>query len=419
MTIQVQDVPAPVRANARSLKATADKIGGEGREKSVRFEVLLSEAVRDRTIDLSDVKLEEVAHLAMGPAWRQKLLEGRGRDVQDVQVYEAGQPVTSDFFDAVTGQVIYSQIRQSAELPDFYFSRAIPVMQSGLPGVETVPEITPPGDVAEDVAQGQEYPSVGIGAANYTLPASAKKGLKIEVTEETLSFTAPQGLTASILAQSGMIGRYLGYKREISLIDVVIGFVNNYIRNGVGLNTYLTAGAYVNNQTGAALVDHTDVDSAEQLLAEIPHPDTGLPMAMMGGRRTMIVMPSNLLTARRIVNATEVRSGDITTGAGIQVASGNPLAQTPIDIVASMILYQRVLATVESEAAKARAGWFYGYMEAFGWKELWPLAVFQQGAESNAGFERDVVRRWKARYHGVAFVKEPRLITRNEDSAWA
>lgn len=416
MTITVQDVPAPVRASARSLKHTADKIGGEGRERVERFSVLLSEAVRDRTIDLSQVSLEEAAHLSMGPSWKQHLLESsRGRNVQ---VHEAGAPVTSDFFDAVTGQVIFSQIRQSADLPDFYFSRTIPVLQSGLPGTEIVPEITPPGDVSEEVAQAQEYPSVGIGAATYTLPASAKRGLKIEITEETLSFTAPQGLTANILAQAGMIGRYLGYKRELSLIDVVIGFVNNYIRNGVALNTYLTAGSWVNNQTGAALIDHTDVDSAEQLLGEILHPDTGLPMAMMGGRRTLIVMPSQRLTARRIVNATEIRSGDITSGAGIQVASANPLAGNPIDVVDSQIMYQRVLATVESEAAKARAGWFYGSLDAFGWKELWPLAVFQQDATSNAGFERDVVRRYKARYHGVAYVREPRLMTRNEDSAW-
>lgn len=417
MPIHVQDVPAPARATARSLKATADRIGGDGREKAARFEVLLSEAVRDRTIDLTGVQLEEIAHLSLGASWRKHLVEGRARQ-GGVLVLEAGQPVTSDFFDAVTGQVIYSMIRQSAELPDFYFTRSIPVMQSQLPGTEIVPEITPPGDVSEDVAQGQEYPSVGIWAATYTLPASAKRGLKIEITEEALSFTAAQGLTASILGQAGSIGRYLGYKRELSLIDVVIGFVNNYIRNGVGLNTYLTSGSYVNNQTSAALVDHTDVDSAEQLLGEILHPDTGLPIAMMTNRRVLIVMPSNVITARRIVNATEVRSGDITTGAGIQVASGNPLAANPIDIVASQILYQRVLATVESEAAKARAGWFYGSLEAFGWKELWPLAVFQQDATSNAGFERDVVRRFKARYHGVAYVKEPRLITRNEDSAW-
>jgi hypothetical protein len=234
-----------------------------------------------------------------------------------------------------------------------------------------------------------------------------------------MSFTAPQGLTQFILAQAGAVGNFLGLRKELSLIDVIIGFVNNYIRNGTGTNTYLTAGSYVNNQTGVDLVDYTDVDAAEQLLGEMVDPTTGLPIPIADQSRVLIVSPARVMRASSIINATTISVGDITTGTGLQTTSRSPIAM-PVQLVSSRLMMQRIIATMEAETAKAHDGWFWGSLMAFVWKELWPLAVFQQsGQGSAAGFERDVVMRWKARYHGVAAVKEPRLITRNENSAWA
>jgi hypothetical protein len=419
MTILVQDVPAPAKATAASLKTTFDRCGGDNhREKGRRFLALLEAAVKDRQIDLSQVLLEEVGHRSMGERWKAHLIEGRNHGGH-VDLVESGQPVTSDFFSAVTGQVIYSEIRRTSELPEFIFSKLVRTMQSGLPGTETVPEITAMGDVAETVLEGQEYPKVGIGAATTTLPASVKKGLGLDLTEEAMSFTAPQGLTQFILAQAGAVGNFLGLRKELSLIDVIIGFVNNYIRNGTGTNTYLTAGSYVNNQTGVDLVDYTDVDAAEQLLGEMVDPTTGLPIPIADQSRVLIVSPARVMRASSIINATTISVGDITTGTGLQTTSRSPIAM-PVQLVSSRLMMQRIIATMEAETAKAHDGWFWGSLMAFVWKELWPLAVFQQsGQGSAAGFERDVVMRWKARYHGVAAVKEPRLITRNENSAWA
>lgn len=418
MAILVQDVQPSAAPTAAELHSRFQRCGGDGRSKVELFESVLGEAVETGQMDMSGVLLEEAAELCLGRNWKRRLIEGRATYLVEAEA-PGGQAISSDFFAAVTGQRVYSEIKKASELPEFYFTRTIPVMPSGILGTEIVPEIAGMGDVSEEMLEAQGYPFAGFGPHTETLPAGKKFGLGVQITEETLSFSSGTGLTSSIVGQAGRIGTFLGYRGEIQRIDVVTGFVNPYTRDGTNTNTYLTTGAYVNKQTGAPLVDYSDISACEQLLAEVLDPDTGLPILRSMNGRKLIVMPSEDMRARALVGANEIRTGDITTGTGLQTVSGNPLSGLAIEVVSSQILYQRVLATLESEVAKARAGYFYGSMDAFGWKELWPLTVRQQGANSDAAFTHDVVMRWKARYLGAPFVRNPRLVTRNEDMAWA
>jgi hypothetical protein len=381
MTIHVQDVPAPAKANARSLKATYDRIGGANeRERVAKFEALLESNVRDRTVDMGGVVLEEAAELSLGPKWRQRLIDGRGKQVALLEAdAPGGQAVSSDFFNAVTGQRVFSEIRQASELPQFYLTQRIPITKSDHLGPEIVPEIEGMGDVSEELLEAQGVPFVGLGPHTTQMPDSKKRALGIQLTEEVLKVTSPVGLTASLVGQANRVGLFLAYKGEVERADVVIGYVNPYVRDGVATDTYLAAGAYVNKQTGVALVDYTDIDAAEQLLSEILDPDTGLPTPDLMGTRDLIVSPANVMNALAIVGATEIRRGDITTGTGLQTISGNPLNRVQVNVISSKIIYQRILATLESEVAKAKAGWIYGSLDAFGWKEFMPLQVFQQG----------------------------------------
>lgn len=422
MTIQVQDVPLPAKATAASLHATLSRMGGANeREKLARFEAVLVESVRDRKLDVSGVTLEEIAERSMGSRWRAVLLESRnGRQVVLLEADgPGGQAISSDFFSAVTGQVVYSEIRRASELPEFYFTRRIPVVPSGILGTETIPEIAGMGDVSEEALEAQALSFVGFGAHALTIPQSKKRHLGVQITEEALKTTSGPGLTSFVLGQANRVGLFLGYKGELERIDVVTGYVNNYIRDGVATNTYLTSGAYANKVTGLQIVDYTSINTLEQLLNEIPDPDTGLPMLRGVGSRDLIVMPSEVMRVAAFVGATMIRTGDITTGTGLQTESGNPLSRIPVNVVASQIFYQRVLATLESEAAKARAGAFYGDLTAFAWKEFMPLTIAQQGANSDASFTHDVVMRWKAKYHGAPYVQEPRKISHSQDQAWA
>ncbi|MCW8137873.1 MAG: hypothetical protein KIT58_03120 [Planctomycetota bacterium] len=418
MTIRVQDVPTPTRPTAEALWALRRRFGGSAGEAARRFEQVLESSVRERELDLGGVNLDEVGKLSLGgERWRQNLVDGRGRQFEQLES-DGGQPITSDFFASVTGQVIFSEVRRAYELPDFYFSRAIPVTPSGILGTEVVPEIGGMGDVSQDMLESQAYEFVGFGPHTYTLPEAKKRGLGVAITEETLTATRLSGLTPFILEQAGRIGTFLGYAGELRRIDVVSGFLANYIRDGVGTDTYLASGAYA-NLIQEALVDYTDVNAAEQALNEVLDPDTGLPIARGMGSRTLIVMPSEVMRVLAFVGATEIRTGDITSGTGLQTVSGNPLTQIPLNVVSSQILFRRVLQTLEDEVVKVRKAWWYGDLSAFGWKEIWPLSVAFQGADSNAAFERDVVARWKARYLGEAFVREPRRIVHSQPDAWA
>lgn len=417
MSVQVKDTPLPARATARSLKALRDRCG-PGREGAERFELVVTEGVRDRQIDVSGVDLEEVAHLAIGPRWRQHLGAGVSlrADVARVHALESGQPLTTDLFNVATGQLAFSEVRRNFELEGFVLSALIPVLQSSILGAEIVPEVAPMGDVSEVVLEGQEYPSVGLGSNTYELPASEKRGLKIGITEEAMRHTGQ--LTSEIMRQSQAVGLYLGLRREIKNIDNVLGALMQYVRNGTGTAAFLTSGAYVNKQTGVPLVDYRDIETAELLLGEQLNPDTGLPI-MAPTAQHLVVMPFKKWTAQRILNATVVRSGDITTGAGVQMEGASPLSGSNVKIVSSQLIYRRALALLDADPVKTRDLWLYGSLTAFGWKELWPLEVKQRSGESPLAFERDIVLEWKARYHGTPYVRDPRLITRNENTALA
>ena len=59
----------------------------------------------------------------------------------------------------------------------------------------------------------------------------------------------------------------------------MIGVTNNYKWRGMSHNTYQTSTPWINVKGGNELVDWTDVDGAEQLLADILDPNTGEPIS--------------------------------------------------------------------------------------------------------------------------------------------
>jgi hypothetical protein len=338
---------------------------------------------------------------------------------ESTNLLEAPVSVTSTIFPQITSQLLMSEIRRQFDVEANVFTPLVPVIPSEIKGTEVVPSITriDPDDM-KSVSEAQSYPRVGVSEEYFTLPAKDKKGGIIELSKEAIHFDR----TGMLVDQAREVGGALGGARENAIIDAFIGFVNNYSRNGSASNTYLTAGAYVNNQTGLPLTDWTDIETALQLFADILDPNTSEPLAANMRPKHLVVMPAKLMTAQRILSATETRS-DENAAAGTRsevTVGGNPIAGLGLKIVSSIRLYRRVLANVETEAAKAKAGWFLGTLEALlAWYECWPLQLAQQGAESDDSFDRDIAMKFKASYYGVCAVREPRTMLRLEDSAWA
>ena len=151
------------------------------------------------------------------------------------------------------------------------------------------------------------------------------------------------------------------------------------------------------------LVDWTDVDAAEQLLAAITDPETGEPIILTP--RHIVVTRQLLYTARRVVNATEITvttPGYATSGNPTDTKVANPVQNYAI--VSSQLLAAR-MATDTS--------WFLGDLtRAFAYMENWPLTVVQAPANSEAEFNLDVVMRFKASERGAAATLEPRAMVK-------
>lgn len=415
--------------NAREIRAMLVESRSDGSEvlRPDRVE-LLEQAIKEDKIGLDPtgtryspnlrakkvIGLKELAEAFLG-AERMRHLTLR----EQVELMEAPAAVTSSIFPQITRQLIFSEVRRQFDVEANTFTPLVPVIPSEIKGTEVVPSITKidPDDM-KDVGEAQPYPRVGVSEEYFTLPGKTKKGGIIEVTREAIHFDR----TGMLVDQSREVGGALGGARENAIIDAFIGFVNNYSRNGSASNSFLTAGAYVNNATGLPLTDWNDVDTALQLFADILDPNTSEPLAGNMRPKHLVVMPAKLMTAQRILEATGVFEHQDPAGGArtTETAGGNPLRALGLALVSSQRLYRRVLANVETEAAKAQLGWWLGTIEEFlAWYECWGLDLQQQGRDSHDGFDRDIEQKYKASYYGVCAVREPRKMLRLEDSAWA
>ena len=363
-------------------------------------------------------RIQDLAQAFLGEKWESSYRESVSLR-ESVDLMEAPAAVTSSLFPKITQQLIFSEVRRQFDVEANTLTPIVPTVQSDIKGTEVVPSITSvdPDDL-EVVNEGEPYPRVGVTEEYFTLPAKTKNGGVIELTREAIRFDR----TNMLVDQARAIGAALGAKKENALIDALIGQTNNYSRNGTSSNTYLTSGAYVNNQSSLPLGDWTDIDTALQLFAGILDPTTSEPLAGAMNPRHLVVMPYKRMTAGRILTASGARSAE-NASAGTRseetLNDQNPLAELGLRLVSSNRIYRRVLAGPEGTAATAREGWFLGNLdELLAWYECWPLQVLMQGRDSEASFDRDIDMKFKATYFGVAAVREPRKMLRLESTAW-
>jgi len=185
---------------------------------------------------------------------------------------------------------------------------------------------------------------------------------------------------------------------------------NNYNRNGVSLNTFLTAGAYINDQTGNALDGQANewraLEKADLLFDAMVNPDTGEPIGVPS--KPQLLVPSSLLrTTERIVGATSVSTVDMRAQATtIRTEGQNPLGT-------------RRPTILSNQYTKARSGstskWFYGsFTEAIYWMQMWDIETLDAADNNEVSFTRDIWSRKRFGYRGVGMMMEPRYITRND-----
>lgn len=357
----------------------------------------LGEAIEGRQLAAADFSIRELAEAFLGEDVV-RAMEPR-RKSGGMRLLEAASAVDTTAFSNITGQIIFSKVKEQFELATMISEQLCSTEQTTFLLGEKTPGVGGIGDEAEVVDEAQPYPTVGVSEEYVETPALKKRGFIVPVTREIIVADR----TNVVLKQCGDTAKWLGLNKEKRVLDTCFGVTNSYKRNGTSTNTYLSSGAYINTVTGNALVDWTDLENAWLAFDALTDPNTGEPIgADLMGRPLTVVVPSALLwTAKRVFNASEIRFGDGATGTTATYGA-NPLSGAGFSIVSSPYV-------------RARTGspstWFVGdFKNAFVYREAWGVETQQAPTNSTAEFERDIKMQFKVSEMGAPGVLEPRRV---------
>lgn len=322
--------------------------------------------------------------------------------IQLENLMEDGSAVTAGMFGNITGQIIYTEVLQGFDDEAFVFTDIVPNITTKFNG-EVIPGLGGMGDVAEVIPEGKPYPRGGLNEDWIQTPQTFKRGLMIELTREAVFFDR----TGDLMTKAGELGKWLGFNKEVRLINAFIdenSTVHRYNWKGQSYASYQSGTPWDNITSSNGLVDWTDVDAAEQTLASILDPNTGAPILNMP--KDLVVARGNLYTARRIVSATEIAvqtPGFATTGNPTETRTRNPIAN--YRIVSSQLLAAQMSDDTD---------WYLGDIaRMLQYRENFPLQVEQAPVGAGNMWERDIAMAWKAGERGAAVVVEPRVTTKN------
>lgn len=304
---------------------------------------------------------------------------------------ESADVVSTALFAYTMGQIIYTETMKSYAMPEFIGDKLVTKMVTQFSG-EKIPGVTEVGDQVEIVGEGAPYPRALIGECFIETPETIKRGLIIDVTKEAIFFDR----TNLILKRAGNVGKFIGINREKRILDVVLGIVTLYKRNGAA--AIATYGAD-NTKTSNALVDWTNVDAVDQLFNAQTDPDTGEPIVITAN--TVVVPMALKTTAKRILNAS--MTGVTTSSRETRVESNS------LDHDFNILSNQYVKARSGSDTT-----WFYGNpKEAFVYAENFPLTVITNTENAHMSFERDIVSQSKASERGAAGIIERKYMSKS------
>ena len=400
-----------MRLKARDFKRHHDACQKDGNVS--KFWDGLQDAFQDGSVKSSDFSMREIIE-AWVPDGRELLDSwnprhgGGGTSLSELIEADA---VNTEAFSNISGQIVYNEVLAGFQDEEFTFSGLVPSVSTQFNG-EKIAGIGAIGDLAEVVNEAHAYPMVGLQEDWVRTAETQKRGMIVPVTREALFYDR----TGQLLSQAREVGRALGINKEKRAVDCVIDentTAHRYNRKDLGLTaTYGDNSGthdWDNLQASNALLDHTDLNSADQLLNAITDPNTGEPVVITA---TMLICARNLsMEARMIENSIKVTSSVISPGFA---TSGNP---TEIVTEASNP-FSGTFTTVSSRYVASRmatdTNWFWGDPTvAFRYMENWPLATVQAPTNSELEFTQDIAMRWKASERGQYATIEPRAMVKS------
>jgi len=303
-------------------------------------------------------------------------------------------PLSTGAFSIITGNVIARAVMQA------YRAVAGVLDQLVTPAPSTMRIERYVGFTAEDadsiVREGEDYPEVGLGEKWVQGPEPDKRGKIISITAEMVVHDQ----TGHILTRAARLGESMRTARESEGLNNIADSAGYkcYYPESAQVDIYRTAAGstvYTRNITelaSNALVDWTNVNAAMAILAARKDEKGKLILV----QPTVILVPFALAaTLARIMTATEVRydtNNAADTANRVTVSGG----QTPLRAIFGGAMPTPLVSPALD--AISTSSWYVGdFRRCFNEQIIWPIQVFQQSADSESGFNRDVVTRFKVR----------------------
>lgn len=375
----------------------------------------LKEAFKAKQIRADEFNLTELFSECFGYGELVACRSDRKRLINK-DVFEAAGAVTTNAFTNINGQIVYNALMESYEAPEYVFKALIPEINTVFLAGEKVAGIKGLGDETQQVPENEPYPLVGTSEDYIETPPLVKRGFIVPVSREAVLADR----TGLLLDRCRQVGKWMGYNDELRAIDCIVDRNGGAVSAKLGGHRYHFRGDSIatygdssgthnwdNLQATNGLVDYSDIENAELLLAAMADPGTGIVTgAYRGAASQLIVCTANLHTARQVTSAEWIR-----VAAGGYATSGNlpsrqsPNTLQPYEIVSSPIFDTRCNLTTD---------WFLGNIgKAFRKMVAWKNEVVTAASGSHEEFNRDVVFQVKGSQMDAYTTFDPRYMIKS------
>lgn len=329
-----------------------------------------------------------------------------GARIQDV-FESAGGSINSGDFASITGQFVFNKTQEGYMYPQAIWPSLVEPYQTEFLDGERIPGVGEFGySSIEVVGEGERFPEIGLNEEYTDTVPLQKRGFIASITKEMII----KDRTGLLLMRAANGGKWMGIQKDIRCIQLATGTgaaANNYNRNGIATDTYLSSGAYI-NKANVALVNWQSVQTLELLFAAMTDPNTGAPVVL---ESTSLLIPLSLKrTAEFIRFATQTGLVDNSVSSNTVRAYGdNPLKKGFYGNNGYEILSNAFVSNVTG----SNIAWFLGdFKKGLMYKEAWGMEETKAAPQSSEEFHRDIAMQWKISEMGNGQVIQPRYLAR-------
>ena len=309
-------------------------------------------------------------------------------------------------YSILTGGLIEVKILEAFQNPSFIGEQLMPSEATKLNGQKVI-GINPLGDASQRRAPGEPHPRTQFGERWIQTPETRENALAIDILKESVFFD----LTGDVLRTASALGEQLAYRKELEIIDAVIGVNQSFNWKGVAYNTYANNLGYDNALTGNDLNDWLNVQAAWLKFSRFTDPDTA--KRILINPNTILVSPGKVATANLILNSvsTQRRTAGSATQAtaatlNISDANSNPYSGM-FNVLTSPLLEQQLVASGLTTDQSTSTWFMLEKGKSFKYMQNFPLQVQQASAQSYNMMDRGVLASYFASERGIASVWSP------------